>query len=155
MREGYEIVIERADMNYAELAPLYRQHYAEMQARLKSEGIEIGPYRPRLDSYFPAAATGGLINYVVRFHGKPVGYSNIYVTLDMHNSEPMAQEDTIYVVPEHRNGIGKELAKFILADLKQRGCKRVLITPVTDLRVGKIWQRMGFKPIAQVMQYTF
>lgn len=151
----YDIALERGDLNYQELEPNYRRHYAEMRARLASDGVIIGDYKPRLDEYFRAFEGGWLLNYVVRVDGKPVGHSNVYLTSDMHNGELIAQEDTIYIVPEHRNGIGKTLVKHILADLKQRGVKRVMISPVTDLRVGKIWKRMGFREVASLMSYQF
>jgi ribosomal protein S18 acetylase RimI-like enzyme len=151
----YSIELERGDKNYAELEPNYRKHYAEMKARLQADGVDIGEYKPRLDQYFEAFAGGWLLNYVVRFEGKPVGHSNVYLTQDMHNSDLIAQEDTIYILPKHRNGIGKKLVKHILADLEARGVKRVTISPVTDLRVGKIWRRMGFKPVAELMTYQF
>lgn len=151
----YSIAIERGDINYDELEPLYRSHYAEMQARLNADGVEVSDYNPRLDQYFKAFAGGWLVNYVVRLDGKAVGYSNVYVTSDMHNQDMIAQEDTIFIHPDHRNGIGKKLVKFILADLEDRGIKRVMISPVTDLRVGKIWKRMGFKDLAMQMTYTF
>ena len=151
----YEITHERGDLNYPELEPLYRRHYAEMKARLDGDGIPVGDYNPRLDQYFDAFAGGWLLNYVVRQNGKPVGYSNVYVTQDMHNSELIAQEDTIYILPEHRNGIGRQLVRHILADLEERGVKRVQISPVTDLRVGKIWKRMGFREAASLMVYNF
>ncbi len=151
----YSITLERGDLNYQELEPNYRRHYAEMQARLANDGITIGEYAPRLDEYFRAVEGGWLLNYVVRVDGLPVGHSNVYLTSDMHNGELIAQEDTIYIVPEHRNGIGKALVKHILADLKARGVKRVMISPVTDLRVGKIWKRMGFREVASLMSYQF
>ena len=152
---NYVISLERGDENYAELEPNYRKHYAEMQARLKSDGVAIGDYNPRLPQYFEAFKGGYLLNYVVRLDGKPVGHSNVYLTNDMHNGDLIAQEDTIYILPEHRNGIGRTLVKHILADLDERNVKRVTISPVTDLRVGKIWKRMGFKPIAELMTYQF
>lgn len=151
----YEIGLERGDLNYAELEPNYRAHYAEMQARLRDDGIDVGDYNPRLDQYFQAFAGGWLLNYVVRLDGKAVGHSNVYLTNDMHNGEFIAKEDTVYILPEHRNGIGKALVKHILADLKARGVKRVMISPVTDLRVGKIWKRMGFREVASLMSYQF
>lgn len=150
-----DIALERGDLNYPELEPLYRQHYGEMQARLAADGIPIGDYAPRLDQYFPAFEGGWLLNFVVRLDGKPIGYSNVWLTNDMHNGEPIATEDTIYILPAHRNGIGKRLVKHILADLAARGVRRVLISPVTDLRVGRIWQRMGFKDAASLMIYNF
>lgn len=155
MRPGYSVTIENGADLHPLLDPLYRRHYAEMQERLKSDDIEIGPYAPRLDEYFAAMRAGWCVTYVVWFEGEIVGYSNIYLTNDMHNGEFIAQEDTIFVDKPHRNGVGRELAKFILEDLRGRGVKRVSITPVTDLRVSKIWERMGFKPAAQLMTYVF
>ena len=155
MKPGYSFSIENGAATYPVLEPLYRRHYAEMQERLARDGITIGPYAPRLDEYFKAWNGGWLIKYVVWFEGAAVGYSNIYLTSDMHNGEFIAQEDTIFVDKPHRNGIGRDLAKLILADLRGRGVKRASITPVTDLRVGKIWERMGFRPTAQLMTYVF
>ncbi|MEO0344594.1 MAG: GNAT family N-acetyltransferase [Pseudomonadota bacterium] len=149
----YVIQLERGDHNYQELEPMYRQHYSEMQARLAADGIRIPEFNPRLDEYFRAFSGGWLLNYVVRQGEKAVGYANVYITNDMHNSEKIAQEDLLYVLPEHRNGIGRKLVKHILTDLKERGVKRVFIQPVTDLRVAKIWRRMGFRDVSETMVY--
>lgn len=151
----YDIALERADVNCPELMPLYCAHYREMQERLQVDGIEIPPFRPNLPAYFAGAREGRLLNYVARSDGKPVGYSNIWLTSDMHNGDFIAKEDTIYVTPDHRNGLGRRLVKHILADLRARGVKRVWISPVTDLRVGKIWERMGFKRASELMVYNF
>jgi GNAT superfamily N-acetyltransferase len=152
----YAFALENFADTYAEMEPIYRRHYGEMQARLKADGVEIPPFAPRVDQYRKANEAGYMLLYIVRdVEGRAVGHSSLYLTNDMHNGEFMAQEDTIYILPEHRNGVGKRLVRFILDDLKRLGVKRVMITPVTDLRVGKIWQRMGFRPVAQVMTYTF
>lgn len=151
----YLISIERGDLNYLEIEPLYREHYRQMRQRLKTDGVEISDYNPDLGQYFRAFQDGSLLNFVIRRSGAVVGYSNVYLFKDMHNQDFCAQEDTIFVSNEHRNGIGKTLVKFILEDLKKRDVKRVYISPVTDLRVGKIWERMGFKPIANQMIYHF
>lgn len=151
----YDFSIENAHSNVDELYPLYCRHYAEMQERLAGQGVDIPDFAPRLELYFKAADAGYLLNYVVRLDGKPVGYSNIYLTNDMHNGELIAQEDTIYMLPEHRNGVGKKLSRFILADLKGRDVKRLSVTAITDLRVAKLWERMGFKHTAHHMTYVF
>jgi len=151
----YIIQQEDGKRNYPEFEPLYRAHYAEMCERLAGDGIDMPPYNPRLDRYFEANEGGWLLHYTVRLNEEAVGYSNIWLTQDAHNQQLIAKEDTIYVRPDHRKGVGKALVRTILGDLKGRGVKRVLISPVTDLRVGKIWQRMGFKPVAEIMQYSF
>lgn len=152
---SYAIGLEDFVATYAELEPMYRAHYDEMRSRLKRDGIEIGPYNPRLDEYCRASAGGWLLHFVARTDGRAVGYSNVYVTQDMHNGETIAQEDTIYVTPAHRNGLGRRMTRHILAELKRRGCKRATMTAVTDTRAAPVWKRMGFKPTAEILTYTF
>lgn len=149
----YTIAIERGDENWFELEPNYKRHYAETVERLNGDGIKVGPYAPRLDQYFRFFREGWLVNYVARHEGKPVGHANVYITNDMHNGELIAQEDMIYVMPGHRNGLGKRLTRFVLDDLKRRGVKRAMISARTDWRAEKLWQRMGFKRNSVQMMY--
>ena len=151
----YEIGIEGFDETYPEVQTLYREHYQEMVDRLAKDGIEMSPYNPRLDEYSKASMGGWLITIIARHEGKAVGYLNVYVTQDMHNRDIIAQEDTIFVTKSHRNGLGKELVKYGLNELRSRGVKRLHVSAMTDLRVAKLWERMGFKHAAHQMIYTF
>jgi GNAT superfamily N-acetyltransferase len=156
MKHHYTIRIESFDDAFEDCHPLARMHYEEMRSRLEGQGIPIGPYNPRLDVYRRASRDGYLFTFVVRTEtGEAVGYSNVYLQQDMHNSESYAREDTVYIHPDHRNGVGRRLVRFILDHMKEQGAKRFAIQPVTDLRVGKIWQRMGFRPVAETMILTF
>jgi GNAT superfamily N-acetyltransferase len=156
LKEGYSIAIEGFDETYKELEPLYREHYAQMCARLDTEGIHLSPYKPRLADYSQASKVGGLLTFVVRFEGKAVGHSNVYLVNDLHNNELNGHEDTIYLTPEHRkSGIGRELIKRILSELKSRGIRRFYASPITDLRVAKLFGKMGFKHSAEQMIYHF
>lgn len=152
---SYTFHLGRHRETFEELEPLYRQHYGEMVERLAKDGVEYSAYNPRWDQYFQAGDRGDLLTFILRFEGKAVGCSNVYLTNDMHNGDLIAQEDTIYVLPEHRNGIGKKFVKVILDELKERGVKRVSVAALTDLRVAKLWKRMGFKEVAIQMMYTF
>lgn len=155
MTHAYEIRRVNGHEWHDRIDPLYRRHYAEMKARLDGDGMPIGDYAPRLDQYFPAMDRGDLLTFIVLEKETIVGYSNIWLTNDMHNGELIAQEDTIYILPEHRNGIGRKLAKVIIDLLQKIGVRRFTITAVTDTRMVPVWQRMGFKPLAQMMTYTF
>ncbi len=155
MKEGYTITIEGFDESYNELEPLYREHYAQMCARLETIGVHLSAYKPRLNDYSQASKVGGLLTFVVRFNGKAVGHSNVYLVNDMHNNELNGHEDTIYLTPEHRNGVGRELIKRILSELKSRGIRRFYASPITDLMVGKLFEKMGFKHSAEQMIYHF
>ena len=151
----YTIQIEKFHLNYDELKPVYEQHYQEMLDRLAKQGITYSPYNPRLDQYFAASEGEWLISYIARLDGKPVGYCNVYITNDMHNRDLIAQEDALYVLPEHRSGLGKKLVQYGLEDLRNRGVKRLNVNAMTDLRVAKLWERMGFKHTCHSMTYTF
>ena len=151
----YAITVEKFSDTYAELEPLYREHYGEMVARLATQGITYSPYNPRLDLYTKSGDEGWLLTFVLRNDGAACGYANVYVTNDMHNNDLIAQEDTVFVLKEHRNGIGKKLVQFVLQELKSRGVKRLTVSAMTDLRVAKLWGRMGFKEAATQMIYEF
>lgn len=150
----YTINLERFTQNYEELEPLYRKHYKEMSDRLTKAGIEVSGYNPRLDVYREYDVTGFLLNFVVRFNGVACGYSNIYITQDMHNQDLIAEEDTVYMLPEHRKGMGKTLMKVILQELQKRGVKHFDGTAMTDCRVVNLWKRMGFKELATKLRYN-
>jgi GNAT superfamily N-acetyltransferase len=152
---SYELNVERFTDTYLELEPLYRQHYAEMVERLGGQGIMYPAYNPRLHEYGAACERGDLITYVLRYEGQVCGYANVYLTNDMHNGDLISQEDTLFVLKAHRNGVGKKLVQFVLLDLKSRGTKRLMVSAMTDLRVAKLWSRMGFKEAATQMIYEF
>lgn len=151
----YAFTVEKFSDTYAELEPLYRTHYGEMTARLETQGIKYSPYNPRLDAYIKSGDEGWLLTFVLRVDGAACGYANVYLTNDMHNGDLISQEDTVFVLKEHRNGIGKKLVQFVLQELKSRGVKRLMVSAMTDLRVAKLWGRMGFKEAATQMIYEF
>lgn len=134
---------------------MHRAHYGEMCQRLEGEGFECSPYNPRIDEYAKANDGGWFLYFVARHEGEPVGFCGVYLTSDMHNGDLIAQEDTIYVTPRHRNGLGRKLVKHVLAELKERGVKRAYATAATDIRAGLLYRRLGFKPQAEVYQLTF
>jgi len=152
---NYVIALEKFTDTYLELEPLYRQHYKEMTDRLAQGGVIYPPYNPRLHDYGRACENGSLLTFVLRLNNVACGYVNVYVTNDMHNNDLIAQEDTVFVLKEHRNGVGKMLIKFGIEELRKRGVKRLNVSAMTDLRVAKLWKRMGFKEVATQMTYEF
>ncbi len=152
---NYTISQEPLRQAYPALEWICRAHYTEMSSRLLAKGVSISPYNPRVDEYFKAADAGYLKTFVARWQGEPIGYSLVYLTNDMHNRDLIAQEDTLYILPAHRNGIGKKLVRHVLDALKGYGVKRLCISATTDLRVVPLFRRMGFKEVSSQMMYTF
>lgn len=153
--DGYEITTEPLVDVYKALHPLFCEHYQEMADRLARDGITISPFNPRIDAYLNFAAAGMLKTFVVRHKGELCGYANVYLVSDMHCQDLIAREDTIFITKKHRHGIGKELVRYGLAELEKAGARRLTVSAMTDLRVAKLWARMGFKPVATQMIYQF
>lgn len=151
----YTISRESFTAAWREIEPLARMHFEETRARFAAEGMPMGPFNPRLDIYEKADQGGYLFTFVVRLDGRAVGHSTVYIQTDMHNRETIAREDTIYVHPDHRNGVGRRLTKHILEFLKSQGVVRATIDARTDPRAVALWRRLGFKPVAEVMMITF
>lgn len=149
----YSMAIEDFEATYPDMEPLYRQHYAEMVERRAAAGEHCPPFNPRLDEYYRASRGKYLVTFIVRYDGAPCGYINMYVTNDMHNHEPIAQEDSMFVLKAHRNGIGRKLVLFGIEEMRRRGVKKIIVSAMVDLRVSKLWARMGFKNLAQQMIY--
>ena len=71
------------------------------------------------------------------------------------HGELIAKEDTIYVTPEHRNGLGRRLTKAVLAELNGRGVRRALVTTQTDLRSGLLCRDWASREVATQLMYIF
>ena len=155
MLSDYVFGIEKLTDTIADTDRLWREQFAQMNERLSAAGVKTYPYNPNYKGYLASNDAGILIYYTARRHGKLVGHSTIYLFNSMHDQTLMAREDTIFVTAEHRKGVGRLLTKFILQDLKSRGVTRGIVQVITDLRVEKLWNRMGFKTTGVTMQIDF
>ncbi len=147
----YAIAVERGEQNLAELIHLYKAHYDEMRQRVP----EIGPFGMNVPEYARQWLGGGLINYVARQDGRAIGYCNAYLSASMHNQGLVAFVDALFVLPDHRGGIGRKLLDFVMSDMKARGAKSITIGCATDMRLPKLLARMKFKELAVEMIHTF
>lgn len=152
---SYTYAVEKMADVWDEFEPLARMQYAEMVDRLAPMGREHAPFNPLKETYLSYNERGLLTLFTIRHDGVPVGYAMVYVMPDMHNQELVAREDTLYVHPDHRRGVGRNLVKKILEALRVSGVKRVEVEVTTDPRVAHAWRRMGFQDTSTRLSYYF
>jgi GNAT superfamily N-acetyltransferase len=83
------------------------------------------------------------------FDGKRlVGHATVYVTTSVHTGELTATEDALYVLPEYRKGVGADLVRRALSDLRVAGVAELWCTTKPATRVGAMLERLGMKHVA-------
>lgn len=84
-----------------ELHELHTAHYAETELHLK--GIAMQP-----DYAYMAERerTGGMVQFTARQGSRLVGNCRMYVSTSRHTGRLVAEEDTLFLLPECRKGFG-------------------------------------------------
>jgi hypothetical protein len=77
-----------------------------------------------------------------------VGHLTCFVTQSIHTGQPVATEDTLYVLPEYRNGTGRDLIRAGIADMAAHGIKEFWATCEPRTRVGPMLERQGFSHVS-------
>ena len=149
----YKISLEDYNDTLQELMPMYRRAYEEMLGFVP-ESLTRQEFNPWIEAYTLSNIEKTLLLFVVRKGAEAVGYCVMFVTRDVKDSQLTAYEDYIYLEPGHRNGLGKYLAKFIIAELTARGVKRITVSVLKGTGLELVWSRLGFKVTATQMELS-
>lgn len=144
---------ERFDQTYVEMSPLYRRHFDEVRDHKRENGLDQPDYALDVKGYFAYAASDQLVSYVVRCDGRAVGYLHVYLLYDHRSGELVAIDDSLFVLPDHRTGVGRSLIEYAIAELSKTKAQKFTITASGDPRVATLLGRMGFKQTAIEMTY--
>lgn len=134
------------------LISLMEDFHVELEGK---SNRKFGKFNPRLDCYNECSDNNTLVTYLVWKDTTLVGYCLMYIAQNMHTQELYAEEDSIYIVPECRHGIGVKLAVFVLQDIKNRGIKTMTISVTHASGSTKLWKKIGFTEFLTQMEYTF
>lgn len=149
--DDYAFAVEKLSATFPEIKSIYAAHHKEMNERLERDGFLTAPFNLNERMFFGYNDAGSLLHCTARHKGKAVGYANFYIVKTIHEQELISKDDAIYVVPAHRNGVGKKLVEFAVRELKARGAKKIFISSTTDKRASKLWERMGFRELNTIM----
>lgn len=143
MREGYEIwPLTDFDAIFDQLRELHLAHWNETEAYRHST---FAPRYDLLKNYWDNGIAWGWGAFQGR---KLVGHATVYVMTSIHTGELIATEDALYVLPEHRKGIGAAIVRRAMDDLRTAGVAELWCTTKPETRVGQMLERFGMKYVA-------
>jgi len=134
------IAAERLANVLDEIKPIHAQHWAETESY--RHGLEMNP---DYDYMVNAENHGRFILFTVRVNGAMVGNCMMYLSRSTHTQKWVAEEDTIYILPEYRKGrLGVRLIRYVEYVLANMGVTEIRVTVKTVNDVGRLLQHLGY-----------
>jgi GNAT superfamily N-acetyltransferase len=140
----YVISVERFDSVLPELLPLHDLHWYETE--LHRHGLALKPNYQAMSAHDGA---GNLLQFTVRHLGALVGNLRMFVLPSMHTDGRIAEEDTLFVHPDHRDGmLGLKLLRYAESCLRKIGVESIEANSKTLNNADVLLRRMGYTPVA-------
>ncbi len=139
-----------AEENFAdcleELKPLHIAHW--METENYRQGL---PFNPNYERYKTFAEVGFYRLFTARDNGKVVGNIGMYVTQSMHTQTKIAQEDTLFLLPEARRGFtASKFIRFVESVLVSEGVEEINITIKRTNAMDVLMRRLGYTHAANL-----
>lgn len=148
-RGDYRIGVERFNDVLHELHPLHVKHWQETEKH--RHGIALDP---DYEAMSRAERAGRMLQFTVRHRcewGAPlVGNLRMYLAESLHSRTLLAEEDTLYIAPEHR-GIGflpMHLLRYAERALRAVGVREIRANSKLVNRADVLMRRMGYAAVA-------
>lgn len=140
----YAISATRLRPVLEELHELHRQHWQETERH--RHGL---PLRPNYHYMLQRDLEGTLLQFVVRKDGQIVGHLRMYVGMSLHSGTKFAEEDTLFVAPEHRTAmLGLKLLRYAEKCLLSIGVREIRADSKLINKADVLMRRLGYTPVA-------
>lgn len=136
----YVVRVERFRDCMEEAAILHRQFWVESG--------QTDPFNPDYAQICQLERLGMYAYFAARRDGVLVGQVAAYVQTCPHTGMLMARDNLLYVLPEHRVGVGKALIEYGVDVLKSIGALQIECHTAPDNRVQSMIKRLGFRHTA-------
>lgn len=134
-----------------EIKPVHAQHWAETESY--RHGITLDP---NYEYMCNAEAQGRFMLFTVRVAGRLVGNCMMYLSKSTHTQKWVAEEDTIFILPEYRKGrLGVRLIRYVEDVLVNMGVTEIRVTVKTVNEVGRLLQHLGYVHTGNQLTKTF
>lgn len=142
--KAYTLQAERFETIIGELEPLHAAHWLETEKH--RHGLEL---RPDYRTLFARERAGGMLQFTARDASGIAGHVRMYLGRSTHTSTLFAEEDTLYVRPEHRGGfLVIALMRYAERALRQAGAREIRADSKLLNHADVLMKRLGYKPVA-------
>lgn len=143
-RGEYRIGVERFADVLDELHPLHEKHWLETEKH--RHGLRLDP---DYDAMRRAELSGRMLQFTVRHGDELVGNLRMYVAQSLHTKTLVADEDTLYLLPEHRGGfLAMHLLRYAERVLRAVGVRTIRANSKTLNRADVLMRRMRYQDVA-------
>lgn len=134
------IQVERIEDVLHELKPVHAAHWQETERY--RHGIALNPdYNYMIN----AERSGRFMLFTVRNQSGIVGNCMMYLSRSTHTQRWVAEEDTIFILPEYRKGrLGVRLIRYVEDVLRNMGVTEIRVTVKTVNDVGRLLSHLGY-----------
>jgi len=138
----YVFAVERIEHVLQELKPLHEQHWMETESYRHSI-----PLNADYEYMINAERSGRFMLFTMRSPDNLlVGNCMMYLTRSTHTRKWIAEEDTIFIRPDHRKGrLGIKFIKYVETVMRSLGVTEIRVTVKTVNRAGDLLQALGYK----------
>ena len=143
--KGYTFQAERFADALPELTPLHDAHYLETEKHRAGLALD-----PDFEGIKERERNGGLIQFTARTEtGELVGNMRVVIGISAHTQTLFCEEDTFYVVPEHRGGfMAVRLWQFVEAAVRSVGVREVRFNSRLSTGADSMAKYLKYQPVA-------
>lgn len=141
--QGFTFALERVEDIVAEMKPLHREHWNETESH--RHGLELNPDYEAFTRY---ERSGRYLLFTLRKDGRLLGNCAVYLDRSAHTQTLIATEDTLYLLPEARQGrVARRFVAYVENSLRELGVREIHITVKTVNKAGRFLQMLGYRHV--------
>ncbi|MDN5882942.1 MAG: hypothetical protein L0H37_11295 [Nitrosospira sp.] len=135
--------LERIEDIAGEIKPLHRAHWDETEEH--RHGLELNP---DYETFIRYERAGRYVLFTLRSEGELLGNCAMYLDTSAHTQTLIATEDTLYLLPEARQGrVAICFVAYIENAMRQVGAKEINITVKTVNKAGRFFRLLGYRHV--------
>lgn len=142
-RDGCTFAVENIEDIVEEMKPLHFAHWKETEEH--RHGL---PFSPDYETFIRYERAGRYVLFTLRIGEKLVGNCAMYLDRSTHTQTLIATEDTLYLLPEARQGrTAMYFVSYCEKALQQLGAREICVSVKVVNRAGRFFRMLGYKHV--------